>query len=132
MLVLTRKIGEAVLVDPDYRIEVLGISDGVARIELTTGPRLTGRPTRRLLTLRKEQGVSLPVNPHGAADTRCEVVCCGVYENGAKVRLGFEAPRQVGVLRAEIADEDADTAAADRAIGSVSDLAADLLPGGAR
>ena len=122
MLVLMRKVGEAVYVDPDYRLEVLGASEGVARVELKN------TRSRRLLTLRKEQGISLPCG----GDDRCEVVCCGVYENGAKVRLGFEAPRQVGVLRAEIADEDAATAAANRAIGSVSDLAADLLPGGAR
>lgn len=113
-MVLARSTGEAVLVDPAYRVEVLGVAEGVATVTLTS----EGQPAhkRQLFKLRPEQGFMLVGD--GTGD--CRVLCCSVGHD--KVRLGFDAPRQVSVIRAEIADEWAANAAADRAIGSLSDM----------
>lgn len=113
MLVLTRKTGEAVQVDPDYRLEVLGCAEGVATVELTRTGVLRG--DRRLFKLRRGQGISLPAGPEGAG--WIEVLCCLVTDH--KTRLGFEAPREVGIVREEVVAREA----ADRAIGSLSNMA---------
>ena len=107
------------LVDPDYRLEVLGCADGVATIELTDGGTRQRPDRRRLFKLRPQQGVSLPAGPEGAG--WIEVLCCSVTDR--KTRLGFEAPREVGIVREEVALERAAWDKADRAIGSLSNMA---------
>ena len=121
MLVLTRSTGEAILVDPDYRLEVLGCADGVATIELTDGGTRQRPDRRRLFKLRPEQGLSLPTPDQ--PDGRCEVLCCSVRKQ--KVRLGFTAGREVEILREEVAIERAAIEQADRAIGTGNLPAAD-------
>ena len=102
MLVLTRSTGEAVLVDPHYRLEVLGCAEGVATVELTDQLCDRRPDRRRLFKLRPEQGFNLPTPD--APDGGCEVLCCSVGDQ--KVRLGFRAPREVVILREEVAQRD--------------------------
>lgn len=93
MLVLTRKPGEAILVDTDrYRFEVLGIDNGIATLELSVKDKPAF--TRRLLKLRPEMRLTLP--------DAGEMVCCSVRAD--KVRLGFKADRSVKIIREEVAD----------------------------
>ena len=110
MLVLTRKIGEAVSLDPDYRIEVLGIEGDTAKLEL----HASGSGQRRILPLRPEQRLTLPADgmiPGGEIG----ILCCGIFER--KIRLGFDAPREIGIMREEILIERAELEAADREMG---------------
>lgn len=93
MLVLTRKPGEAILVDTDrYRIEVLGIEDKIATLELSIKGKQTYQ--RRLLKLRPEMRLRLP--------EAGEMLCCSIRTD--KVRLGFQADRSVKIIREEVAD----------------------------
>lgn len=94
MLVLTRKPGEAILVDTDrYRFEVLGIDNGIATLELSVKDKPAFK--RRLLKLRPEMRLTLP--------DAGEMVCCSVRND--RVRLGFQADRSVKIIREEVADQ---------------------------
>lgn len=113
MLVLARKEGETVLVDPNYRFTVLRCGNGEATIDMHVD---TGTMRRRVLHLKPGQGVKLRYT-----DGDCEVLVISVGKK--RVKLGFKADRSVAVVREEVALQHAAWEKADRAIGSLSNMA---------
>ena len=89
MLVLSRELGESVVIE-DVRLTVLRIDSAYAEVSLAKVAG--GKPV--VLTLPRHEYVQ------ACYDVRIVFI----QVNGPKVRLGFDAPREVHISRSEYWD----------------------------
>ncbi len=85
MLVLTRRIGETIIIGDDIEVTISGIKGNLIRVQTATP---------QLLILTRKVGESITIGQ----DIKVEVLSV----KGMQVRLGIAAPRSIQVHREEI------------------------------
>ena len=92
MLVLARRIGEAIRIGDEFILEVLDIGRHTVMLELERPDPDYGRP--QWLVVDRRVGESFQVK---------ENICVSVSNvGGSLVRLGVEAPKEIKIVRAEL------------------------------